>query len=147
MLQFGDICAWIATEGIANECFAIEQPANNFMTCWIASETGKVSPLISIMSELTFFTWQRFAVNWSNASRAFPIQGVVLIDGVVCDNHVMLDYLYPDKPSAVGVSYARTSDYTQRDFMFSTIEVTGVLPSSCSVPLLALLMSFLSARR
>lgn len=42
----------------------------------------------------------------------------------------MLDYQYPDKPSAVGVSYARTSDYTQRDFMFSTIEVTGIVPSS-----------------
>jgi hypothetical protein len=32
--------------------------------------------------------------------------------------------MYPDKPSAIGVSFARTSDYTQRDFMFSTIEVT-----------------------
>jgi hypothetical protein len=70
-------------------------------------------------------------VNWSNASRAFPVQGVVSIDGVVCDNHVMLDYHYPDKPSAVGVSFAKTSDYTQRDFMFSTIEVTGMMiPSS-----------------
>lgn len=107
MLQFGDLYAWISTDGIANECFAIEQSANNCVTCWIASESGK-----------------RFSVNWSNASRVFPIQGVVSIDGVICDNHVMLDYQYPDKPSAVGVSYARTSDYTQRDFMFSTIEVT-----------------------
>jgi hypothetical protein len=78
-------------------------------------------------------------VNWSNASRAFPIQGTVSIDGVVCDNHVMLDYQYPNKPSAVGVSYARTSDYTQRDFMFSTIEVTGVI-SSPSFHWLILLM-------
>jgi len=107
MLQLGDLYAWISTDGISNECFAIEQPTNNSVACWIASETGK-----------------KFAVNWFNASRAFPIQGVVSIDGTVCDNHVMLDYLYPDKPSAVGVSHARTSDYTQRDFMFSTIEVT-----------------------
>lgn len=42
----------------------------------------------------------------------------------------MLDYHYPDRPSAVGVSHARTSDYTQRDFMFSTIEVTGIFPPS-----------------
>jgi len=42
----------------------------------------------------------------------------------------MLDNSYPDKPSSVGVSYARTSDYTQRDFMFSTIDVTGEISSS-----------------
>lgn len=38
----------------------------------------------------------------------------------------MLDaHNYPNRPNAVGVFYARTSDYTRRDFMFSTIEVTG----------------------
>jgi hypothetical protein len=76
---------------------------------------------------------QKFSVNWSNRTRDFAVQGVVSVDGVECDNHIMLDaYSYPDRPSAVGVFYARTSDYTRRDFMFSAIEVTGKVPSFVS---------------
>lgn len=35
---------------------------------------------------------------------------------------------YPHKPNGVGISYARTSDWTRRDFEFSSIIVTGVFP-------------------
>jgi len=49
----------------------------------------------------------------------------VEIDGVVCNQHVMLDALnFPDKPNSFGIWYSRTSDYTRRDFVFSPIEVT-----------------------
>jgi len=53
----------------------------------------------------------------------------VEIDGVVCNQHVMLDALnFPDKPNSFGIWYSRTSDYTRRDFVFSHIEVTGTVP-------------------
>lgn len=52
----------------------------------------------------------------------------MIIDGNVCDNHIMLDaQRYPNKPSGVGISYARTSDWTRRDFQFSSILVSGVI--------------------
>jgi hypothetical protein len=51
---------------------------------------------------------------------------VVEIDGIICNQHVMLDALnFPDKPNALGIWYSRTSDYTRRDFVFAPIEVTG----------------------
>ncbi|KAG6908583.1 hypothetical protein DXG01_004069 [Tephrocybe rancida] len=37
----------------------------------------------------------------------------------------MLDAVnFPDRPNAVGVSYARTSEFTRRDFMFTSLGVT-----------------------
>ncbi|KAF9469389.1 hypothetical protein BDZ94DRAFT_1126573, partial [Collybia nuda] len=107
-LQLDDFTAWISLNGVAAEAYAIENSAVNSVTCWIASEAGT-----------------KFSVNWRNNTRNFAVQGAVSIDGIECDNHIMLDaHNYPNRPNAVGVCYARTSDYTCRDFMFSAIEVT-----------------------
>lgn len=95
-------------DGKSRDVYNIETPRHNVVTCWIASESGK-----------------KFSVNWRNTTRRFALQGAVTIDGVVCDTHIMLDASsYPNRPNAVGVSYARTSDFTRRDFMFTAIEVT-----------------------
>lgn len=76
--------------------------------CWIPSQEGKT-----------------FSVNWSNSLRDRPIYAELSIDGAVCSTHFMLDALnYPDDPSAIGISYATTSDFTRRDFVFSAIHVT-----------------------
>lgn len=65
-------------------------------------------------------------MNWYNLTRRVPLQAIVLIDGQICDTHIMLDaHRFPHKPNGVGVSYARTSDWTRRDFQFSSIVVTG----------------------
>lgn len=70
--------------------------------------------------------FQKFAVNWHNAYRDIPLECVIEIDGVMCNSHVMLDQAnFPEKPNAFGVSYARTSEFTRRDFVFSAIQVTG----------------------
>ncbi|RDB22207.1 hypothetical protein Hypma_010725 [Hypsizygus marmoreus] len=107
-LQFESFTAWVTMGDRAREVYAVETQHGNTITCWIASEPGK-----------------KFALNWRNATRAFPLQGTVIIDGIACDNHIMLDQnSFPDRPNAVGVSYARTSDFTRRDFMFTTISVT-----------------------
>ncbi|TFK36374.1 hypothetical protein BDQ12DRAFT_248760 [Crucibulum laeve] len=108
MLRIGDYSAWVSVEGKGREVYGVERTSDNSLTCWIASEVGK-----------------KFAVNWYNTRREIALQGTVIIDGMVCDNHIMLDAPhYPDKPNGVGVSYTRTSDYTRRDFMFSKINIT-----------------------
>lgn len=66
-------------------------------------------------------------------TRAFALQGSVIIDGITCDQHIMLDSLiFPDRLNSIGVSFARTSEFTQRDFMFSAIQVTGEFPRTRS---------------
>ncbi|KAJ7193816.1 hypothetical protein GGX14DRAFT_477326 [Mycena pura] len=67
----------------------------------------------------------KFSVNWSNSFRDRPVFAQLFIDGVVCSTHFMLDCVnHPSDPSSIGISYATTSDYTRRDFVFSTIVVT-----------------------
>ncbi|KXN91398.1 hypothetical protein AN958_00660 [Leucoagaricus sp. SymC.cos] len=110
MLQRGPYWAWITIEGNATDVYDV-QHSGNLATCWVPSEAGKASVL--------------FAVNWYNSTRDIPLKASVYIDGVHCDTHIMLDaHNFPDKPSGVGVSYARTSDYTRRDFVFAPIQVT-----------------------
>ncbi|KAF5369203.1 hypothetical protein D9615_009963 [Tricholomella constricta] len=107
-LQYNDLSAWISVDSQAREVYEIQTLQPNSFTCWIVSESGK-----------------KFSVNWRNLTRKIPLQAFVVIDGVVCDTHVMLDAIsYPQRPNAVGVYYARTSDLTRRDFMFTSIEVT-----------------------
>jgi hypothetical protein len=65
-------------------------------------------------------------VNWSNRFRDRPVYAQLSIDGVVCSTHFMLDtWNHPDDADAIGISYATTSDFTRRDFVFSAIQVTG----------------------
>ncbi|KAF9447869.1 hypothetical protein P691DRAFT_670577 [Macrolepiota fuliginosa MF-IS2] len=107
MLQHGPFWAWVTIGGDAVDVYDVRQ-SGSLITCWIASEAGK-----------------RFAVNWYNSTREMPLKGSVYIDGVHCDTHIMLDaHNFPNKPSGVGISYARTSEYTRRDFMFAPIQVT-----------------------
>lgn len=58
----------------------------------------------------------------------------ICIDGLLCDTHIMLDARgFPNKPNSVGVSSARTSDYTRRDFMFAPLNISGIFtPQSWS---------------
>jgi len=107
MLQHGPYWAWVTIEGNAADVYDVQR-SGNLTTCWLPSEAGK-----------------KFAINWYNSKREIPLKAVVYIDGVLCDTHIMLDaHNFPEKPSGVGVSYARTSEYTRRDFMFAPIQVT-----------------------
>jgi len=109
MLQLGPYSAWIAIEHVGQEVYCTEvNDAGNAASCWIASEQGK-----------------KFCVSWHNALRDVSLEAIVSIDGVICNRHVMLDgYNFPHKPNAFGISYARTSEHTRRDFVFSAIQVT-----------------------
>ncbi|KAF7288303.1 hypothetical protein HMN09_01404600 [Mycena chlorophos] len=55
-----------------------------------------------------------------------PIYAQLFIDGVEsCSTHFMLDRVgHPQDASCIGISYATTSEYTRRDFVFSKIVVT-----------------------
>ncbi|KAJ2919833.1 hypothetical protein MD484_g605, partial [Candolleomyces efflorescens] len=106
-MHIDEYSAWICIEGLATPVYEVKRESNS-ASCWIASQIGR-----------------KFSVNWYNASRQYPVQATVIIDGNVCDNHIMLDaQRYPNKPSGVGISYARTSDWTRRDFQFSSILVS-----------------------
>ncbi|KAJ3576872.1 hypothetical protein NP233_g103 [Leucocoprinus birnbaumii] len=107
MLQRGPYWSWVTIDGTAVDIYDVQQ-SGNLTTCWIPSEAGK-----------------KFAVNWYNSTRDIPLKASLFIDGVHCDTHIMLDARnYPDKPNGVGVSYARTSEYTRRDFVFAPIQVS-----------------------
>ncbi|KAJ7481053.1 hypothetical protein B0H11DRAFT_1807921 [Mycena galericulata] len=102
--------AWITIEGLHSNCpiYALKLQKSTDATCWIPSQEGK-----------------KFSVNWSNAYRDRPIYARLSIDGVVCSTHFMLDaYNHPTDADAIGISYATTSDFTRRDFVFSAIQVT-----------------------
>jgi hypothetical protein len=65
-------------------------------------------------------------VNWSNKHRERPVCAQLSIDGIICSTYFMLDaYNYPDYSDDCDISYATTSDFTRRDFVFSAIQVTG----------------------
>ncbi|RDB22199.1 hypothetical protein Hypma_010729 [Hypsizygus marmoreus] len=107
-LEFDTISAFISVDGQAQEVYAVEALQTNAISCWIASEPGK-----------------KFAVKWHNALRAFPLEGVVTIDGVLCADNILLDVIsYPTRANDICVSYTQTSCLSRRDFMFSPIEVT-----------------------
>ncbi|KAJ3524072.1 hypothetical protein NMY22_g11165 [Coprinellus aureogranulatus] len=106
-IQIGDYSAWLCIEGTAAPVYGVDKDTKS-ASCWVASQEGK-----------------KFSVNWYNLTRRIPLQAIVLIDGQLCDTHIMLDARrFPDKPNGVGISYARTSDWTRRDFEFSRIIVT-----------------------
>ncbi|KAK0482656.1 hypothetical protein IW261DRAFT_1333583 [Armillaria novae-zelandiae] len=108
MLQLGPYSAWVAFDGCDRRTYATEvSQCGRCVSGWIASEREK-----------------KFSVNWHNALRDIPLEGVVSIDGVVCSTHVMLDKsTRPLAPDEISISYARSSDFTRRDFVFSTIQV------------------------
>lgn len=69
---------------------------------------------------------QNFSVNWYNSRRDVSLEGVVRIDGVICNTHIMLaQNISPHAPDALTISHARTSHSTRRDFVFTPIQVTG----------------------
>ncbi|KAJ7137923.1 hypothetical protein C8R44DRAFT_606955 [Mycena epipterygia] len=108
-VNISSFTAWITIEGSNCPIYALKHGASGTdATCWIPSQEGK-----------------KFSVNWSNRFRDRPIYAQLSIDGVLCSTHFMLDaFNHPLDADAIGVSYATTSDFTRRDFVFSTIQVT-----------------------
>ncbi|KAF7337858.1 hypothetical protein MVEN_02008800 [Mycena venus] len=107
-INISSFTAWITIEGRSCPIYALRNTSERDATCWIPSQEGK-----------------KFSVNWSNRFRDKPVFAQLSIDGVICSTHFMLDaWNYPDDADAIGISYATTSDFTRRDFVFSAIQVT-----------------------
>jgi len=107
-INVSSFTAWITIEGGSCPIYALKNTSQRDATCWIPSQEGK-----------------KFSVNWSNRFRDRPVFAQLSIDGVVCSTHFMLDaWHYPEDADAIGISYATTSDFTRRDFVFSAIQVT-----------------------
>ncbi|KAF7295685.1 hypothetical protein MIND_01108800 [Mycena indigotica] len=106
-LSIDTFSAWVSIAGVSAPTYGLRY-RDSEASCWVPSQEGK-----------------KFSVNWSNAFRERAIYAELWIDGVSCSTHFMLDATnYPGDASAIGVSYATTSDYTRRDFEFSKIVVT-----------------------
>ncbi|KAJ7907324.1 hypothetical protein B0H13DRAFT_2019000 [Mycena leptocephala] len=108
-INISSFTAWITIEGVNCPIYGLKSTTSaRDAACWIPSQEGK-----------------KFSVNWSNKFRDRPVYAQLSIDGVVCSTHFMLDvYNHPDDADAIGISYATTSDFTRRDFVFSAIQVT-----------------------
>ncbi|KAJ7171909.1 hypothetical protein C8R46DRAFT_1348432 [Mycena filopes] len=108
-VSISSFTAWITIEGSTCPVYGLKTTTSpRDATCWIPSQEGK-----------------KFSVNWSNKYRDRPVHAQLSIDGVVCSTHFMLDmWSFPHDADAIGISYATTSDYTRRDFVFETIRVT-----------------------
>ncbi|KAF8906892.1 hypothetical protein CPB85DRAFT_1527593 [Mucidula mucida] len=109
MLRIGSLSAWIAFDGCTRQTHDIQiSGSGRCASGWIASETDK-----------------NFSVNWYNSRRDVSLEGVVRIDGVICNTHIMLaQNISPHAPDALTISHARTSHSTRRDFVFTPIQVT-----------------------
>ncbi|KAJ7685729.1 hypothetical protein DFH06DRAFT_1289504 [Mycena polygramma] len=108
-INISTFTVWITIEGASCPIYGLKSTTSiHDAACWIPSQEGK-----------------KFSVNWSNKFRDRPIFAQLSIDGVVCSTHFMLDvYNHPEDADSIGVSYATTSDFTRRDFVFSAIQVT-----------------------
>ncbi|KAJ2934962.1 hypothetical protein H1R20_g2102, partial [Candolleomyces eurysporus] len=106
-MHIDEYSAWICIEGLATPVHDVQRE-NSSSSCWIASQVGK-----------------KFSVNWYNATRQTPVQATVIIDGNVCDNHIMLDaQRYPNKPSGVGISnLSRADDDSYLDTVGASMDI------------------------
>ncbi|KAJ7286488.1 hypothetical protein C8J57DRAFT_1287797 [Mycena rebaudengoi] len=107
-VHISSFTAWVTIEGAPCPIYALRYTEGKDASCWIPSEEGKT-----------------FSVNWRNECRDKPIYAQLSIDGVVCSTHFMLDAQnFPFDANAIGISYATTSDFTRRDFVFDAIQIT-----------------------
>jgi len=103
--------AWITVDGASCPIYGLRNSSSvRDATCWIPSDEGK-----------------KFSVNWNTRSRDRPLYAQLWIDGVFCATSWMLDarnFPHEHQPMGQSFSFATTSDYTRRDFVFSSIQVT-----------------------
>ncbi|KAG1722026.1 uncharacterized protein EDB91DRAFT_226349 [Suillus paluster] len=103
---FGDFSACVFIDGQDRPEYDVivsSTPAENRITCWIASEEGK-----------------KFGVRWTNITRQpWSIKSVVVVDGFHCRGEAV-------PPGWVGAKECTCliDDSVTRDFMFSNIELT-----------------------
>ncbi|KDR73712.1 hypothetical protein GALMADRAFT_142164 [Galerina marginata CBS 339.88] len=104
------------------------------ITCWVAGRCGpKYIGGPECSSEGNSFSgWiesspgEEFTVSWHNNRRMEPMEGVLYIDGILCDpGHLILDEAnYPEfKHSKVDLCFVQTSSFTRRNFVFAEVGV------------------------
>jgi hypothetical protein len=130
--------AWISVDGAALKEYNVEVSNGKNATCWIASEAGKASYLChtygfwqtsSVGLRQDFLNIQEFAVNWRDSNRSSMVSGLVKLDGTPCGGHTVSPALpgMPLTPVTVQKSTVPTSVITEKPFLFSPLELTGII--------------------
>jgi len=127
--------AWVLVDGQAVNQYGVETELEaNKTTCWIPSEAGKASRLSRSRSVhrclLTTIT-QKFTVKWKDSTRHRDTvtAGYVYLDGIKCGGRFIWKSAYTHVNTAERSS-AATSMTTERPYVFSPIEFTGIFVSS-----------------
>jgi hypothetical protein len=126
--------AWISVDGAALKEYNVEVSNGKNATCWIASEAGKASHSYHTHALLrqaygeTSPNIQKFTVNWRDSDRSSMISGFVKLDGIACGGHTISPALpgMPLTPVTAQKSAVPTSVMTEKPFLFSPLELTGI---------------------
>ena len=134
MLHWKEFSAWVTIDGKEVVEYDVETSEDEkTVTCWIASELGKVSLCQVFVQELLRYSSlstplraschvQKFSICCSNYSFPLDVGGFVKVDGNTCGGTI--SYHHKD----LGRTFAKTgvTDGTIiRPFVFSSLELTG----------------------
>ena len=99
-------------------------PDGKQVTCWVPSEIDKVG-LMAPLTEVNDDLLQKFCVCWNESHRLFPMLGRVYVDGTRYGGKYLKQR---SKQASVRMYSADTSPTTERPFVFSRLELTGMHP-------------------
>jgi hypothetical protein len=130
MLQFREFFAWVSIDGVEAPEYEVEiSEDQKSVTCWIASELGKVVLITYCFATLDFDlnpNAQEFAVYWRNTSYNCDTSGLVYMDGNLCGGKIIYAR---DLPFTVFKDGVRLDAISIKPFMFSSLEITGAYSS------------------
>ena len=123
--------AWILVDGQEVNQYGVETKGNK-TTCWIPSEAGKVGRLSRSQSDCKrlLTTIAEVHVKWKDSARHRDVvtAGYVYLDGIKCGGRFIRKSAHTQVNTAERSS-AATSITTERPYVFSPIEFTGIFVS------------------
>ncbi|KAI9056383.1 hypothetical protein FKP32DRAFT_1607917 [Trametes sanguinea] len=112
-LELGGVTAHISCDGKELEAYEVTKEGDKTVTCWIASEEGKVRSFLNMINE------QTFVVNWGEPSASLNISVYVYIDGRLTN-----DLAHTKDRSGLVEGIDDSQDRLRR-FRFSPLRLTG----------------------
>lgn len=148
MLAKENFSAWVEIEGIATEEYNVEvKDDGKLFTCWIASEEGKVSIQILLITNVTSYRslkyknslltpFKAFSVHIKDTACSITTWWKLKIDGVKAGSRLLEppsqgDLQKCERSSRLGL--VQVSPTEQRKLTFSRINTTGKLTKGLEV--------------
>ena len=123
MPTFGTINAYIKVDGTGLTEYDVQiDEKKKSVSCWIASETGKVRSLCHCSIYAFLRSFKNFSVCWNNTKLSINTAGIVELDGVSAGGSLA------EKGSSdeQEVASVYTSPTTVRHYRFASIMFTGM---------------------